>query len=121
MGFDIDAIKNTIISAYHSSSDIAGKWMGHGISVLKSGKEVLLPYLQDRRIALVSLISVSLILIELGQLFKLVFERILPNSTERQKSFNRYLQKASGCAILIGGTAFFVKHANLPLRWIEIT
>jgi len=118
--FDIGLIKNSIRSAYNTVSAKAAEWMGRTISITKSGREVVLPYLQDQRIAAVSLVALSLILIEISELTQKVLQRFLPNQTDGQQQFGDIVCLFSGLGVLGGGVTAFSRSANLPLRWTVI-
>lgn len=121
MSIDFNGIKNTVISAYQTVSQKAVEWAGRGIAVLKSGTQAALPHLQDKRIAIVSLIAVNLILVEVGNLFNQILIRVLPNETENQKAFKQMANLTVGLGTVISGVALFSKYANLPLGWLAVT
>jgi hypothetical protein len=119
--FDINVIKTLAVSACVAGYSTAVEWAGRAVAVVKSGNEAALSYLQDKRIAAISVIAFSLILIEIGQGASYLLNRIGPNTTDRQKSVLRVVDAVAGLGILTGGIAFFVKHANLPLGWQTVT
>lgn len=121
MNIDFNGIKNAIISAYQTASVKVVEWSGRGVAVLKSGSDMALPYLQDKRIAVASLIGVTLILIEVGDLFGRLLTCCVPNETNGQKGFREIVHFIVGAGILGAGVAAFSKHAKLPLGWLAIT
>ena len=121
MNIDLNGIKSAVISAYRTASAKVGEWSGRGVAVLKSGAEIALPYLQDKRIAVVSLIALNLILVEVGDLFSRLFTCCLRDQTEGQKAFGRIFKLSVGLGIVGSGVAAFSKYANIPLGWLAIT
>lgn len=120
MNIDFNEIKNSIISAYQTASVKVVEWSGRAVAVLKSGTEVALPYLQDKRIAVASLIGVTLILIEIGIIFGRMLTYCVPKETNRQIYFCDAVETIVGLGILGTGVAGFSKYANLPLGWPAI-
>lgn len=120
MNIDFNGAKNFIISAYQTASAKVVEWSGRGVAVLKSGTEIALPYLQDKRIAVVSLIAVNLILVEVGNLFGRLLTCWVPNETNGQKRFREIVHPIIGIAIQAAGVTAFSKYAKLPLGWLAI-
>lgn len=115
MSIDFQEIKNGVIAVYSYTAEQVGYWGGKAISVIKSGTEMGLPYLQDKRIAVISLLAVSLLLIEFGHWFNLGLSRfILKNDDQAKRDRVTFW---TGLAIWAAGVAGFAKVTNLPLPW----
>lgn len=117
---DFSGIKDAVISAYQVASAKVAEWSGHLVVVIKSKTEFVVPYLQDKRIAVVSLIGANLILIELGNLFSLLFTCCLPAKTDRQEFFRDLVSATTGLSIYIPGIMAFAHFGKLPLNNLSI-
>lgn len=115
MEIDLNVIIDAAVAGYRHASTKATEWYGRGVTVLKSGMEFAMPYLQDKRIAVVSLVAVNLILIEIGSLVGLALDRLLPIESERQQSVSSAVKFFAGLSILGAGVYMFAKHTKLPL------
>jgi hypothetical protein len=117
---DLNGVKNGLITNYHLAADKTREWWGHGTAIIKSGTEKALPYLQDKRIAAISLITVNLILIKLGDMFGELVKFCLPQRSEGQKAFGSVVGIIVNLTTLVGGVAAFAKHGNLPFSQRDI-
>jgi hypothetical protein len=79
---DMNSIKNSVIAAYHTASAKVSDWAGRSITIIKTHTDKALPYLQDQRIAVASLVAVNLILIQIGDLFSHLVKKCLPGRSE---------------------------------------
>lgn len=120
LSIDVNEIKNRAISAYHTAAARISEWTGRMITILKSGAEKSLPYLQDKRIAAISLIAVTMLLILAAEGVSYVVTRPLPKKTEVQVAFRDLLGESAGLATIAGGVYAFSKYAKLPFTPLAI-
>jgi hypothetical protein len=121
MSIDFNEIKNSMVAYYQTASVKITEWTGRLVAVLKSGADTALPYLQDKRIAVLSLIAVNLIMIEVGNLFSKLFVSFLPGQTDGQKAFRKVCCITVGLGVVAAGVTAFAKYAKLPLNGFYIT
>ncbi len=121
MALNITEIKNGLDAAYQIAYHKASNWMGRGVVMWKSGLERGLPYLQDKRIAVISLIAINLIVIQMTIFFEPLLRRVMPQQTDRQKKIYEVVSIISGIGILIASNVGFVNYTKIPLRGEVIT
>lgn len=112
MSIDFNGIKDGAVSVYQTTSAFVVEWSGRTISLIKSGVEKGVPYLQYRAVAAVSVIALSLLLIELGQLFNRLLSCFI-SEEKLTKDVRFYI----GLGILGGGVAGFARATSLALPW----
>lgn len=117
---NLNGVKDRIGVIYHQAKIIASEWKGRIVSILKSGTEKALPYLQDKRIAVVSLIVLNLFLCEIANLSNCFLKKCLPNQTSFQKSMVDAIDTLTGVVIIFSGVAAFTKYAKLPLAPLTV-
>jgi hypothetical protein len=125
LSIDFNEIKNGAIAAYHTAAARISEWTGRMITILKSGVEKARPYLtpqtlQDKRIAAISLIAVTMLLILAAEAVNYVVTRPLPQNTEVQVAFRDLLGESAGLATIAGGVYAFSKYAKLPFTPLAI-
>jgi hypothetical protein len=120
VNIDVNGIKNSIIAAYNIAYAKASEWMGHAIVVIKSGVETALPHLQDKRIAAVSLIAVTLLLTEVVNVSSHLWNKYFPNDTALQRGFRDVVDITGGIAVVGGGVAAFAKYTKIPFSPLAI-
>lgn len=123
MSFNIDVnrIKNSLAVAWQVGTAKTSEWMGHMVTLLKSGAEIAMPYLQDKRIAIVSLIAVNLLLVETVNLFDCFWQRHCPNDTSSKRLFRDVVDITFGFSVITAGVIAFAKCTKLPLTALAIT
>lgn len=109
---DLNVVKNSLITTCHTIVAKASEWKGRGIAVIQSGSQKALPYLQDKRIAVVSLVAMSLILIGIADLFSRVSNWLL----NHKESVDALVETG----IVIGGCIAFSKWAKMPIHPVAV-
>jgi hypothetical protein len=120
MALELNGIKNGLVSGYHTAANQVGKWAGRAISFLKSGGQKALPYLQDKRIAVVSLIAVNLLLVECASLCRRLLLKYVPGNSDLKDQYRFTAIAALMPAVIGGGVAAFAKYTKLPLSPLVI-
>lgn len=115
MSIDFQEIKNGVVAVCSYTAEQVGYWGGKVISVLKSGVQTGLPYFQDKRIAVISLLVASLLSIEVGHWVNLAASRLFLKNYD-QVTRDR-VTFWTGLSIFSIGVACFAKGTNLPLPW----
>jgi hypothetical protein len=120
LNIDLNAIKNGLEAAYYQVAAVAKKWIGRLVVVIKSGTENALPYLQDKRIAVISLIVTTLLLCEISNVSSRILQRCVPYKKGLQEDILDGVDILVGIAILSIGVAKFAKYTKLPLSPLAI-
>lgn len=110
LNISLSGIKNSLIAAYQTAAAKASEWMGRIVVVVKSKTETALPYLQDKRIATVSLVAVNLILFEIGKFFVLLRHTRVKGGGDL----------AVIAAVVTVGVTGFVKYTKIPFSPLVI-
>lgn len=108
---DLNQIKNDFTNAFGKLKSTVGEWTGRLVTVLKAGSEKATVHLQDKRIAVVSLVALNLILLEIG----IKLSNYVPELFEDDWK-NEAVAISCGLSPMIIGTAAFTKYAKLPLH-----
>lgn len=117
MSLSIENLSVQFKETYHLISNKVSEWTGRAIIVLKSGREAALPYFQDQRVAVVSLVIANLLLLEIAAPFTRYLERKL-NGSDEEKVLKLGLQAIVITGIIGGGIIGFTKFAQLPFsKW----
>ncbi len=117
---DLNNVKSSLIEAYHTAAAKSSEWTGRSIVIVKSGTEKALPYLQDQRIAAVSLIAVNILCLYIGDLFSRLVTRILPNDTNAKEAFAQAVGVVVGVGTWGAGVAAFSKYTKLPFTPLAV-
>lgn len=122
MNVDLNEIKNHIVSFCSAAAEKIVEWSGHVVTLLKSGTYAALPYLQNKWLAAISLIAVTLLLIEVGHLFNsiLSYFNSKPKDGEEGYPFTNRVRLCIGTSVVTAGVAAFSIAAKLPLQWYVI-
>lgn len=120
MNVEPTGTQNVVITACQVAYRKVAELSGRGIAILKSGSDTILPYFQDRRIAIVSLIAINLILIEIAHLFTFHLGSYLPNESKKQKNIKRAFEISLGLSMVALGVVAFVKFTNLSVSWLSV-
>lgn len=120
VNIDINGIKNNIVAAYNVAYAKASEWLGRAIVVIKSGTEAALPYLQDKRIAAVSLIVTTLFLSEIADVVYRLLDNHFPNDTALKRRFRDLAGATIGIAIVGSGVTAFAKYTKIPFSPLAI-
>lgn len=120
LNIDLNGVKNSFIAAYNTATTKASEWMGHGIVIIKSKTETALPYLQDKRIAAVSLIAVTLLVAEFVNLLAYFWNKHFPNDTALKRGVRDFVDVTAGVAMIAGGVAAFAKYTKVPFSPLAI-
>jgi hypothetical protein len=119
VSIDFNSIKNSLTSTYRTVAAKTSEWLGRAIEVIQSGTEKALPYLQNKRIAVASLVAVNLILFRLGTVFHAFFNRYAPAYI--RKNYWHSITLSWYIGTIAFGVAAFSHYAKLPLSPMVIT
>jgi hypothetical protein len=119
LNIDFNHVKNSLISFCQIVSEKSCEWMGRGITLLKSGADASLPYLQDKRLAVISLIGMTIILIQAGELLGRLAAKCTPRSLIDEKNVDT-IREIVGIGTVAGGVIAFSKYAALPLDRLTV-
>ena len=111
---DLSRIKNDVVYAYRVVAATVNQWMGRAVSIIKSGLEKATPYMQDKRIAAISLIALTLLLSEFVNLLSYFLHKHFPNDKDWQCGIRDVIDIAGGIAIIAAGVNTFAKHTKIP-------
>ena len=120
LNVSLKSIRNDFTLTYNKFASEMSQWAGYTVSIIKSGLESAKPYVQDKRVAVVSLIGVNLLLVGCANLCSSLINR-LPQNTVFGECCVDFLDFAMGISIIVGGVAAFSKYAQLPLSIPMIT
>lgn len=110
------SVKDSAINAYRLIASRTNEWMGRAIVILKSGRDSVVPYLQDSRIAVVSLVFFTLFAFQLGDKVYDLCESRLP----RKQPIWEAISSLTGISVIVGSIAGFSRVAQLPLSRLAI-
>lgn len=92
-------------------------WMGRGVEIVKAGSEKASPYFQNRLVAVISLLSFSILFIKVTVIAE---KKVLEHpSTKGKKMY--FLVEALAVGSCIGGVVAFSKFTHLPLGKLMTT
>jgi hypothetical protein len=117
---DLNGIKNGVASAYHTAVAKASEWLGRAVVVIKSRTDLALPYLQDQRIAAVSLVAWTLLLCEVVNGLSYGLNKISPDQTPTQRAMRDLIDIVGGISILAAGVIGFAKYTKIPFPPLAI-
>lgn len=120
LNVDFNGIKTVLASAYQASATQANKWIGYSVAIIKSGIETALPYLQDKRIAAVSLIAVNFFLCECANISHYFLHKYFPNDTSLKRSIRDGFDVVGGIAIVAVGVTAFARYTKIPFSPLAI-
>lgn len=115
LNVNLNGVQNTLVTSYHTLSAQLGEWLGRAVSIIKLGSEKAQPHVQDKRIAVVSLIAVNLLLIEVGLFFSKIAGYFLPDN-----AFRDSVGVVVGLGTVIGGVAAYKIYLKLPLSTLAV-
>lgn len=99
-------------NAFGQFKSLVGDWMGRLVTVLKAGNEKATVHLQDKRIAVVSLICMNLILFEIG----VRISNYLDQFCDSQGIKRDILMISSRIGPIVIGVTAFSKYTKIPFR-----
>jgi hypothetical protein len=119
VSIDFNSIKSSLASAYRTVAATTSEWLGRAIVVIQPGTEKALPYLQDKRIAVASVVAVNLILYRVAIVF-VDFVSYHFSSKYIRKCYVDTINTSLFIAALAVGVIAFSQYAKLPLSPLVI-
>ena len=120
LNVSFNEFKNEMGVAYQTAVAKVSEWGGRGVVILKSGTEAALPYLQDVRVAVVSLIALNLLLYQVIGGMNDLLSKYCPDHTDLQRGLSDLVAIGGGVGILAGGVIGFSIYTRLPLSSMAI-
>lgn len=109
-----------ITTSFGTVRSKVAEWSGRGIAWISATVEQAMPHLQDKRIAVVSLVALNLILIEISELFTRLCTSYMPKETETHMAFQNVFRNGVGLTVQVLGVVAFSRFARLPLSPLAI-
>lgn len=117
---NFNTIGSGLKNGFNRAVDASSVWMGHCVVMIKAGYETALPYLQNKWVAAISLFAVTLLLIELGQLFVRYARKCYPDDAAGKTTYNHVIDITLGMGTICAGVFAFSKYGKLPLNALTI-
>lgn len=118
---DLNGIKTSLAGAYQRVAAKSSEWFGRLVTVLQSGTEKAIPYLQEPKFAVISLIAVTLLLCSLSNVFSRLWNKCCPADDLREEKItwrtpvNNVGDVIIGAGTIVAGIIAFTRYTKLPL------
>ena len=83
----VNPLQNSLSPIRKTVTDQVGKWLNHGVIIWKNGSNKAAPYFQNKVIAVASLVVMTLLIDQLATFVSQLSGKILPEKTEKQRTF----------------------------------